>query len=141
MNISNEDSLEDVFEEILEEFQSGQRDRAAELQARAIAESNDPDDLFRAYLLIRAKKITAERALSREKAEQDYERFQEKVVAKRKREQHSQEFKKRAKLVGLVIIMFVITLTWSIANDLLGEFVIGLFLLIFLLPSILKRIL
>ena len=61
-----DDTLESVFEEILEEFQSGKRDKAAELQARAIAESNHPDDLFRAYLLIRAKKITLERALDKE---------------------------------------------------------------------------
>ena len=80
-----EDSLEDVFEEILEEFQSGKRDRAAELQARAIAESNEPDDLFRAYLLIRAKKITSERVLSREKAETDHKKFQEKLTAIRKK--------------------------------------------------------
>ena len=48
-------SLESAFEEILEEFHTGKRDKAAELQARVIAESNHPDDLFRAYLAIRAK--------------------------------------------------------------------------------------
>ena len=66
-------SLESAFEEILEEFHTGKRDKAAELQARVIAESNHPDDLFRAYLAIRAKKITAERQLSKEKADEEYQ--------------------------------------------------------------------
>ena len=135
-----EDSLEDVFEEILEEFQSGKRDRAAELQARAIAETTEPDALFRAYLLIRAKKITSERALSREKAETDYKKFQEKVNAKRKKQREVKEAAKRAKLVGVAVIIFVLTISWSIANDSLAEFAIGLLIFLFLLPSILKRI-
>ncbi len=136
-----EDSLEDVFEEILEEFQSGKRDRAAELQARAIAETNEPDDLFRAYLLIRAKKITSERALSKEKAEKDYDRFQKKVVARRKRDEEIKQTKMRLMSVAGFGIAFLLAASLAAINGVIPEFFIGFLIFLFILPSILKRIL
>jgi RecA/RadA recombinase len=135
-----DDTLESVFEEILEEFQSGKRDKAAELQARAIAESNHPDDLFRAYLLIRAKKITLERALDKELAEKERDRLQEKIVARGKREREIKQTKLRLMSIAILVIAFLSALSLAEVNGVIGEFLIGSLIFLFILPIILKWI-
>ena len=100
-------SLESVFEEILEEFHTGKRDKAAELQAKVIAESNHPDDLFRAYQAIRAKKSQPKYNWAK-KADEEYRLLQRKAAERKARTQAGREMTVRSKfLVGVLVAVLV----------------------------------
>ena len=129
------DTLESVFEEVLDELKQGSRDEAAILQAEAMAETNDPEEWKKIYLRIRAKKIIDERAKQRVKVAIEDRKARDRKEASRKNRTKQQEVKIWILVVG-VILLFIGLLT-IVGVPLINIFLFFLVALLFL-PTISK---
>ena len=129
------DTLESVFEEVLDELKQGSRDEAAILQAEAMAETNNPEEWKKIYLRIRAKKIIDERAKQKEKVAIEDRKTKERKEASRKNRTEQQDIKIWVLSVGLVLL-FIGFLT-IVGVPIINIFLFFLVALLFL-PTISK---
>jgi len=138
MNENAEDSLEDVFEEVLTELQQNKKDEAAMLQAEALAQSSNPDEVRKLYLQIRATKILKERASKREQAETE----KLKTNLKREKAEEVVEIRKRFKVILGVFGSSLILMTILIISGVEVGWAVLISIFWFIhLPSLLNRIL